>query len=650
MKLPIKRWIILTHRWLGVGGCVLFFMWFLSGMVMIYVGYPQLHWAERLAHLPVLSADTPILSPREALSRAGVTDDVVSLSLAAARGGQPTYIVTALEPPSSSAESAPAEPTPAEPTPLRPEPATGTADAQNTEHASDARPASGAANTPGADPSAEPDADPSAEPSTDTTASADTPQAVVGAATSGTANAPPQATGPSTEETHLEEVQILIDARSGERLADASRATIMASARAYAEANVDAEAVRPTEASPDKGPDDGSRENSVDITHDGLVQEDALTHSHRLDPHRPLHRVQLDDAAGTRLYLSSLIGEVVLDAPRAERALNYVGAWLHWLYMFRGGALDAQWANLMLLLSGAGMVLAITGLIDGILRWRFRGVHRNGSHSPFPAGMMRWHHMLGLGFAFTTFTSVFSGFMSMDPGEIYDSGADYLPALSPDAEYIDLSAQDASVPALLQAAGRPVRELRWQPVPGGQTLVVATSADTARAVLDARTAQPARPDEQQLVTALQQLMPGQFERIEHLTADDFHYYHRAPHTHPGSERRPLPAWRAVYRDPLATWLVIDPATGEILEQLDSHSRRERWLFNLLHSWDWLPLITRRPLWDMLMLTLCLGGLTLSFTGIVIGWRRIRYKVHRLRHPLPGPIASASVASAPEQRR
>src|SRR5690606_27233285 len=60
----------------------------------------------------------------------------------------------------------------------------------------------------------------------------------------------------------------------------------------------------------------------------GIVNEDRWTHSRGLDPHRPLHIVQMDDADHTRLYLSSATGEVVLDAPLAQRAWNYVGAWL----------------------------------------------------------------------------------------------------------------------------------------------------------------------------------------------------------------------------------------------------------------------------------------------------------------------------------
>src|SRR5580700_3382467 len=45
------RALILLHRWLGVGFCLLFAMWFASGIVMHFVPFPSLTEAERFAGL-----------------------------------------------------------------------------------------------------------------------------------------------------------------------------------------------------------------------------------------------------------------------------------------------------------------------------------------------------------------------------------------------------------------------------------------------------------------------------------------------------------------------------------------------------------------------------------------------------------------------
>ena len=64
--------------------------------------------------------------------------------------------------------------------------------------------------------------------------------------------------------------------------------------------------------------------------------------------------------------------------------------------------------------------------------------------------------------------------------------------------------------------------------------------------------------------------------------------------------------------------------------MDSYQRAERWLFALLHSWDWLPLLRNRPLWDIVMLVLAAGGLALSATGIWIAGHRLHIKTRRWR--------------------
>jgi PepSY-associated TM region len=46
------RWLFLTHRYLGISVGLLMVMWCLSGVVMMYVSYPDLSEDDRLLHLP----------------------------------------------------------------------------------------------------------------------------------------------------------------------------------------------------------------------------------------------------------------------------------------------------------------------------------------------------------------------------------------------------------------------------------------------------------------------------------------------------------------------------------------------------------------------------------------------------------------------
>lgn len=68
----LKRWLYIVHRWLGIGSCVLFAMWFLSGLVMIYVPFPSLTKSERLAGLSEIDWGLVRYFPQPSLRAAGL--------------------------------------------------------------------------------------------------------------------------------------------------------------------------------------------------------------------------------------------------------------------------------------------------------------------------------------------------------------------------------------------------------------------------------------------------------------------------------------------------------------------------------------------------------------------------------------------------
>jgi uncharacterized iron-regulated membrane protein len=520
-----KRVLYLTHRWAGIALCLLFAMWFVSGVVMMYVGYPKLTPAERLLRLPELRSSLQgrrPLSPQDALARAGLSPQGVrTLSLAAASGGEPVYLATV-----ASAQGA--------------------------------------------------------------------------------------ATGPktSTGHRHAKDQVVAVHALTGERVLG-SEARALQSATAFAQGL-------------------GSAAPRVL----GQVQEDAFTHSRSLDAHRPLHKLALGDAADTWVWVSSATGEVVRDASRWERGWNYLGAWIHWLYPLRGNWFDPYWADIVVWLSVAGVVLAVSGTVVGLLRWRFQGRYANGARTPYRQPWMRWHHLTGLAFAALTLTWIFSGLMSMNPWKVFDAGAPPLAQAAyqsgdPSARQgLDLRRYGRDLDAALtlaDATGQPSRELVWQPVKGEPLMVArsATGQPTLINLASAATHLRLAFTPQALATQAQSLVPGApIASVEVLERHDFYYYERAAHTMLGHLDRPLPALRVRFDDPHQTWVHLDLKTGQVLGKLDSRGRVKRVLFALLHSWDWLPLLDNRPAWDLLVILGSLGGLALSLTGTALGLRRL----------------------------
>src|SRR6187402_2335194 len=82
--------IILLHRWLGIAFCLLFAMWFASGIVMHFVPFPSLTEAERIDGLPAIEASPGLRSPAEA---AGAVKDAARVRLLQRVDG-PVYLVS----------------------------------------------------------------------------------------------------------------------------------------------------------------------------------------------------------------------------------------------------------------------------------------------------------------------------------------------------------------------------------------------------------------------------------------------------------------------------------------------------------------------------------------------------------------------------
>ena len=81
--------------------------------------------------------------------------------------------------------------------------------------------------------------------------------------------------------------------------------------------------------------------------------------------------------------------------------------------------------------------------------------------------------------------------------------------------------------------------------------------------------------------------------------------------------------RVQYADANRTWLYVDPARGAIVQRTDDTRRLRRWLYQGLHSLDFPALYYKRPLWDIVVIGLSIGGLALSATTLLPAWRRLR---------------------------
>src|SRR6185503_4597152 len=63
--------LMFVHRYLGLVFCLIFVIWFASGIVMIYKRMPEYTAEERLARMPALDSAGFRITPAQALEAAG---------------------------------------------------------------------------------------------------------------------------------------------------------------------------------------------------------------------------------------------------------------------------------------------------------------------------------------------------------------------------------------------------------------------------------------------------------------------------------------------------------------------------------------------------------------------------------------------------
>jgi hypothetical protein len=390
----------------------------------------------------------------------------------------------------------------------------------------------------------------------------------------------------------------------------------------------------------DAGRDDGGSR----VRYDQIVREpDQWTLQIRAL--LPAHRIALGDAEDSYLYVSDQTAEPVLVTSRGSRTSGYLSAVVHWVYFTPIRRNAAAWTQLIIWSSVVGCVLCLSGLVWGV--WQF--IRLRGTAY---TGLMRWHHYAGLIFGAMTFTFVFSGLLSMDPWgwpPTSPLSREQRDAVSGGPLRVD-SATLPRVRAAVDVLAREfvVREIELLQFRGDvyaeayrlpddaahnqERLGDPGSVVAARLPLEHRLVSLEAPgrgaflrfDDDVMKNVARAAMPDvPVQDATWLTEYDAYYYARGA-------QLPLPVLRVRYRDATATWLYLDPFHGSIARKEERLSRLNRWLYHGLHSLDFPWLYQRRPLWDIVVIAISLGGLLVSVSSAPAGWRRIARVLRRQR--------------------
>ncbi|WP_213804694.1 PepSY domain-containing protein [Granulicella sp. dw_53] len=354
------------------------------------------------------------------------------------------------------------------------------------------------------------------------------------------------------------------------------------------------------------------------------VREDQWTVPQKYRPLRPLWK--FEGADGQVVYVSDVTGEVVQHTDRVSRWGSYFGAIPHWVYFTKLRKDAAEWRLVVIWLSGAGTLMTLLGLAGGIWlyspskRYRFQ---TGPSSVPF-AGQKRWHLILGFLFGVTTFTWVLSGMFSMTPIRWTPETVETQVNRSLNAHADEASLQEFSQHPpqwALASLGStlPTRELELTKI-AGKYSYYAEGSSNQTALLDLDSSQARSVDPESIIAVVNRAIAPLAVIESHIVISyDTYYVDR-------HNLKPLPALYIRLNDPNQCFFYIDLRNGRVAQSYGRAALWNRWLYHGLHSFDLPWLYRTRPVWDILVISLMLGGIALSVTGCIIAVRRLNRRV------------------------
>ena len=345
----------------------------------------------------------------------------------------------------------------------------------------------------------------------------------------------------------------------------------------------------------------------------GPLDYDQWIVHQRFDPFRPLYRVRLADADQTDLYISARTGEVLQRTNVRQRAWNWCGAVIHWLYFTPLRKNWSAWNQVVWWLSLVALLSSAVGTWLGFMRTLANRAAGRKGLSPF-RGWMRWHHIIGLFASVLVITWMLSGWLSMDHGRFF-SHAEPSPEQARQMSGLSPTEIAHAIPlSLIQAVG-PATEMTFNAVGGTPFIAAYNRSGAARIYFSDGVPQreATRLPAQILRAGLDRVWPSRVHEITRPDANDEVY--RLAESVEGA------AVFAVGRN--MEWRVyVDPLSGRLLAVMDASRRSYAWIYYALHTFQFPGLISHPQIRTALVLLSLTLGFVASVTGVVLSAKRL----------------------------
>ena len=321
---------------------------------------------------------------------------------------------------------------------------------------------------------------------------------------------------------------------------------------------------------------------------------------------------------GDQVYVSENTGEVVQFTTRSSRFFAELGPIPHWLYYTPLRKNGPLWSKVVIWSSGIATIAALMGLVAGLT------MYSPSRRISIPyKGQKRLHHILGLFFGTVACTWAFSGMLSMEPFPLSSGRPQQARSIAAAlrGKRPQLSQYAAKLPQEVLAQlgpAFPVKELELSSF-ASDPMYVATGARGETRVIRMRGEPLASFDTKRILNVVTSVANVAEARL--ITQYDAYYLDR-------TGQRPLPVLFVQLNDEARSQYYIDPKTAQVVGAYRSSTESwvNRWMYHGLHSINFPWLYNYRPAWDIVVLTLMLGGTSLCVTSVIIGFQLVRRKL------------------------
>ncbi len=346
---------------------------------------------------------------------------------------------------------------------------------------------------------------------------------------------------------------------------------------------------------------------------DTIQSLDQWTPFSRLRKDLPFYRLNLSGDDAQQVYISSRNGNIITEHRRSERIGAYFGAIPHWVYFTAIRQNTDLWIWIILILSGFGIFMVLTGIYVGIDMMRLaRSKKKKPELSPYRKKTYRWHHIMGTLFGLFILSWIFSGFMSVVDIPDWMAGKEDLrgKALYKDKALEEDNFKLEGIEDLYAQFPKGIRIISWANTLEKRTISITDAKGKEHLYLcEADKYELFSLKEKEVNSLIEKTYPQTAYSLSRISEYDG-YYHFTPNQEGDF------AWKAEIETDASPVVYINNSTGH-LRIVNHRSRLNQWLYKKPHTLQFAVLERYPWLWTVVMWTLLIIGLFVSVTGLLM---------------------------------